>query len=115
MRVQLCFQGIHSRSREFAVLQSVGMTHGSLGRMLNFESAMCSIKSLAFGIPLGLVGSYIIYTATEMPVEYAYALPWIPVALCTAGVFAITWAVMRYSASRLLGGSIVETIRKDAL
>ena len=106
---------VRSRSREFALLQSVGMTPWGLRRMLGLESVLCSAKSLVIGVPLGVVGSYLVYKALKMPVEFSYALPWLPIILCTLGVFVITWALMRYSASRLLGGSIVEAIRKDGV
>ena len=105
---------VRSRSREFAILRSVGMTQGGLGRMLNLESILCSMKSLIFGVPLGVLGSYLVYNALELPVELPYTLPWMPIAHCVIGVFAITWVVMRYSASRLRGRSIVEAIRKEA-
>jgi len=106
---------VRSRSREFAVLQSVGLTDGGLKRMLNLESILCSCQSLIVGVPLGVVGSYLVYTSLEMPVELPYTPPWIPIAQCVFGVFAITWIVMRYSASRLRGGSIIEGIRKESV
>jgi putative ABC transport system permease protein len=106
---------IRSRSREFAILRSVGITEGGLKRMLNLESVLCSMKSLMYGLPLGVLGSYLVYTALEMPVDMSYKLPWVPIIQCTAGVFIISWVVMRYAASRLRGGSIVEVIRNEAV
>jgi len=78
--------------------------------MLNLESILSSIKALAYGVPLGIAGSYLVYLALELPAEYAYEIPWFPVSHCVIGVFAITWVVTRYSASRLRGKNIVETI-----
>ncbi|MCL2665213.1 MAG: ABC transporter permease [Defluviitaleaceae bacterium] len=52
---------IRSRAREFAVLRSVGMTTDGLRRMLNAESLLCSGRSLAAGVPIGLACSYIIH------------------------------------------------------
>ncbi|MCL2004474.1 MAG: ABC transporter permease [Oscillospiraceae bacterium] len=102
---------VRSRSREFAVLRSVGMTTGGLRRMLNLESLLSSIKSLIIGVPLGIAGSYLLHRGTVSPVTTAYTLPWIPILQCVFGVFVITWVVMRYSASRVRRGSIIETIR----
>jgi len=104
---------IRSRSREFAILRSVGITDGGLKRMLNLESILCSIKSLMYGLPLGILGSYLVYNALEMPVDMSYELPWIQIIQCTIGVFFISWVVMRYSAFRLRGGSIIEGIRAE--
>jgi putative ABC transport system permease protein len=102
---------VRSRSREFAVLQSVGMTNDGLKRMLNLESILCSAKSLVFGIPLGVGVSYLIYLAIMESVDFAYEFPWLAALQCVVAVFAITWVTMRYSASRLRGRAIVEKIR----
>ncbi|MCL2189281.1 MAG: ABC transporter permease [Defluviitaleaceae bacterium] len=102
---------IRARRREFAVLQSVGMTHGGLNRMLNLESILCSIKSLAVGLPLGLGASYAIYRAFTITVDFPYIFPLWEVLACIGVVFIITWVTMRFAAARLRGGSMVEGIR----
>ncbi|MDR0325553.1 MAG: ABC transporter permease [Oscillospiraceae bacterium] len=105
---------IRSRSQEFAVLRSVGMAQVGLNRMLNLESILCSAKSLIIGVPLGVAGSLITYNAMVSPAEFSYSIPWIPIVQSILAVFVITWIVMRYSALRLRGGSIVEAIRADS-
>jgi len=104
---------VRSRGREFAVLRSVGITPAGLRRMLNLESLLCSVKSLVFGVPLGVLGSYLLYRAFTSPVKLDYAIPWMPILQCTLGVIAITWIIMRYSISRLRCDSIIETIRSE--
>jgi putative ABC transport system permease protein len=106
---------VRSRSREFAVLRSVGMTQGGIGRMLNLESILCSAKSLIIGLPLGIAASYLIYHAILFSVDFPYAFPWVAVVQSVLAVFVVTWVTMRYSASRLRGGNIVEEIRKETL
>jgi len=102
---------VRSRSREFAVLQSVGMTHGGLRNMLNLESILCSIKSLVYGVPLGVGISYLLYLSMMESVWFPYEPPLLAIIQCIAAVFLITWLTMQYSASRLKGGNIVENIR----
>jgi len=106
---------VRSRSREFAILQSVGMTKSGLSRMLNLESILCSVKSLAIGIPLGILGAYFLYMYIAEPVAFAFTIPWIPILQCSLGVLAVTWITMRFAASRLRSGSIVEKIRADGI
>ena len=101
-------------SRGFALLRSVGMTHNGLLRMLNLESILSSMKSLVIGVPLGIAGSYLIYHGMMSPVTTTYALPWIPILQCVFGVFVVTWVVMRFSASKLSSGSIVEALRLES-
>lgn len=76
------------RSREFAVLKSVGMTPESLKRMLNFESI------LLFPVP--------------------YRMPWLAACLCVTAVFLITWSTTRYAAHRLEKQNLIETIRAES-
>jgi len=105
---------VRSRAREFAVLGSVGMTHSGINRMLNLESILCSVKSLIFGLPLGIAASVLVYDAVMSSVFYDYHFPFLAVVQCVVAVFIITWVTMRYSASRLRGKNIVETIRSES-
>jgi putative ABC transport system permease protein len=104
---------VRARSGEFAVLESVGMTKSGLRRMLNLESVLCSMRSLLFGVPLGIIGAYAAHLAVSLQAEVDFSFPWLAVCECTLGVFAITWVTMRYSASRLRGGSVVDAIRAE--
>jgi len=106
---------VRSRSREFAVLQSVGMTQKGLRNMLSLESILCSLKSLFYGIPLGLGASYLMYRFMMESVWFAYPFPWLAIIQCVIAVFAITWLTMRYSVSRLRNKSIVDGIRSESL
>jgi putative ABC transport system permease protein len=101
---------VRSRSKEFAVLESVGMTRDGVSRMLSLESALCSLRSLAFGIPLGLAASFALYHAMGLAAEVEYSFPWLAVSQCVLGVFFVTWATMRYAASRLKRESIVSAM-----
>jgi putative ABC transport system permease protein len=104
---------VRSRAREFAVLESVGMTKAGVKKMLNLESILCSVRSLVFGLPLGLIGAYGLYRGMGLSVELPFSFPLLSIAECVLGVFAVTWVTMRYSASKLKGESIVETIRGE--
>jgi putative ABC transport system permease protein len=105
---------IRSRSREFAVLRSAGMTYSGLKKMLNLESILSSARSLLFGLPIGCGLSYLMYQSTIRTADFSYKFPWFAVLQCVLGVFAVTWVTMRYSASRLRGKNIVETIRAES-
>ena len=102
---------VYARLREFAVLKSVGMDQKGFQRMLNFESIFCSAKALVIGLPLGILSSFFIHRMIAGTVEFAYELPWLAVIQCIFGVFIITWGVTRYSARKLRGRNIVDTIR----
>ncbi|MCL2218046.1 MAG: ABC transporter permease [Defluviitaleaceae bacterium] len=105
---------VRARAREFAVLQSVGMAHSGLNRMLNLESILCSVKSLIFGLPLGIAASWLVYDAMLASVYFSFRFPVAAVVQCIIAVFILTWVTMRYSAARLRGKNIVETIRSES-
>jgi putative ABC transport system permease protein len=100
------------RSREFAVLQSAGMTRDGLKRMLNLESLLYAAKSLAYGLTIGAAAAVLLYKIFSQAVDYDFVFPWLNAAECVAGVFAVTWVTMRYASSRLRVGSIVDAIRE---
>lgn len=49
------------RKQEFAMLKSIGMTSKEFKRMIRLESLFMGIKSLLFGILIGIILSYLIY------------------------------------------------------
>jgi len=105
---------VQSRAKEFAVLQSVGMTHGGLNRMLNLESVLSSIKSLFIGVPIGILGAYVVYLAIARAAEFNFGLPWLPISLSILAVLTLTWIVIRYAAKQLRKRNIVDTIRGES-
>ncbi len=102
------------RSREFAVLKSVGMTPESLKRMLNYESILCSIKALLYGLPIGIAVTYFINLPIKSMFPIPYKMPWLAILLCVLVVFFITWSTTRYAAHKLDNQNIIETIRSES-
>nr|WP_320024165.1 FtsX-like permease family protein [uncultured Acetobacterium sp.] len=105
---------VRMRSREFAVLQSVGMTAAGLKQMLNLESVLCSLKALMYGLPVGIIVSIFINLPIRSMFPIPYALPWLAIVLCVLAVFLITWSTTRYAAHRLQKQNIIETIRSES-
>lgn len=102
------------RSREFAVLQSVGMTPEGLQRMLNLESVLCSLKAVLIGLPIAILLTYLINLPIRKTFPISYKLPWLAILLCTLAVFMITWVTTRCAASRLKNRNIIEAIRSES-
>lgn len=66
---------VQMRQREFAVLQSIGMTSDSLRKMLNMESILCAGKALLFGVPIGLAFILIMNYSVRMIFPIAFCIP----------------------------------------
>jgi len=100
------------RKREFAILASVGMTRGGMGKMLALESILCSVRALVFGLPLGALAAYGVYYGTQMDrVRFSFIFPWQALIICIIGVFVITFVTTMFSAYRLRNENIIEAIR----
>lgn len=101
------------RSKEFAMLKSIGMTKKEFNRMIRLESIMYGLKALIIGIPLGILGSYFIYKAFALDTDFGYSLPIIPIIISIVFVFIIVGITMKYSLNKINKQNIIETIRKD--
>lgn len=101
------------RSKEFAMLKSIGMTKKEFNRMIRLESIMYGLKALIIGIPLGILGSYFIYKAFALDTDFGYSLPIVPIIISIVFVFIIVGITMKYSLNKINKQNIIETIRKD--
>lgn len=101
------------RSKEFAMLKSIGMTKKEFNRMIRLESLFYGVKSLLFGIPLGLLGGYAIFRATGNAIMLDYSFPTMAVLISIVFVFCVVWIIMRASISKVNKQNIIETIRND--
>lgn len=102
------------RGREFAVLKSVGMTSEGLKKMLKYESIMCSVKALLYGVPIGVALTFLINLPVRKMFPIPYELPWVAVLICVTAVFLLTWTITRYATHKLRGQNIIETIRAES-
>jgi putative ABC transport system permease protein len=105
---------IRMRAKEFAVLQSIGETRSGIKRMLCLESLMWSVKSLIFGLILGLSIFYLIYRFATGTVPYPFEFPTLAVIESIAAVFAVSLITMLSAVSKLGKGSIIEDIRTES-
>lgn len=101
------------RSKEFAMLKSIGMTTKEFKKMIRLESILYGLKSLIIGIPLGILGSYLVYKAFAQGVEFGFIMPWMSIVISIVFVFIIVGLTMRYSLNKINKQNIIETIRKD--
>ena len=101
------------RSKEFAMLKSVGMSSKEFNKMIRLESIMYGTKSLLIGIPLGILGSYGMYKAFAQGVDLGYTLPLPAIIISIIFVFIIVGITMKYSLNKINKQNIIETIRKD--
>lgn len=101
------------RSKEFAMLKSVGMTGKEFNSMIRLESIFYGLKSLIIGLPIGLGLSYLLYKSFNVSMDMQYSIPWGPIGISVLFVFIIVFITMKYSLNKINKQNIIETIRND--
>ena len=101
------------RSKEFAVLKSIGMTEKQFRKMINYESLLYGLKALIFGLPVGIAISYWLYTETGNVFSSEYQFPFKAVGICIIFVFAIIFVTMRYAVNKSKKQNTIDMIRTD--
>ncbi|MEG1288084.1 MAG: FtsX-like permease family protein [Bacilli bacterium] len=100
------------RSKEFAMLKSIGMTSKEFNRMIRLESLFYGLKSLLIGIPLGILGSFGMYISFNSA-GVTYKFPLLAILISILFVFIIISIIMKYSIKKINKSNIIETIRND--
>ena len=102
------------RSREFATLKSLGMTSNEFSSMVNLESIFIGTKALVFGVPIGLVLSYLL---NKVLTNGSFTIAFNPPILATLGavvfVYALLLLIMHYAIKKVNKKNIIDTIRNE--
>ena len=101
------------RKPEFAMLKSVGMTSKEFNRMIRLESIFVCIKSLIFGIPIGLAISYVIYLLLSQNEDLKFEVPFNGIIISSIFVLLLISILMKYSISKINKQNMIETIRNE--
>ena len=104
------------RSKEFAMLKSIGMTKKEFDKMINLESIFYGVKSLIIGIALGSGISYWIYKVSigsQATENLKFVYPTNAVIISVVFIAVIVGIIMRYSLNKINKQNIIETIRND--
>ncbi len=90
--------GMELRSKEFAMLQSIGMTKREFDKMIRMESVFYGSKALIIGVVSGTVLSYIYMAAGES--QLRYSLPLLAIVIAVVVVIILLLGIMKYSIVR---------------
>lgn len=101
------------RSKEFAMLKSIGMTNHEFNRMIRLESILYGVKSLFIGCFIGIGISYVIYKALSNSVDFGFRLPIEAIMISILFILLVVGLIMKYSLNKINKQNIIETIRKD--
>lgn len=106
---------IRSRSKEFAVLKTVGMTSGSLRKMLYSESVYCTMKAAVKGSILGIFIPWLINLSIRNTFPIRFRLPLYMAVLSIGITFMVVLIITFIEIKKMKGRSLIETIRMDSI
>jgi putative ABC transport system permease protein len=104
------------RRREFAMLKSIGMGQRAFWRMIALECFSYAWRGLAIGLALGAAITFFIYQAMMMSFEgLSFVVPFGWVIAAVGVVIAVLAVSTAYALRKSSSGSIVQTLREDAI
>jgi putative ABC transport system permease protein len=101
------------RKREFAMLQSVGMTPRGFRKMINYESIFYGVKALGYGLPISVLVMLGIHRSVGYTFEYGFRLPWMSIVFVIIMIFLIVGSAMLYSISKIKNQNIIENLKQE--
>lgn len=104
------------RRREFAMLKSIGMGNRAFWRMIALECASYALRGLIIGLVLGAGVTFMVFQAMSLSfagLDFEMPLGWVIGAIgLVVGVLALSTL---YALRKSSAGSIVQTLREDAV
>ncbi|MDF2684905.1 MAG: transporter, permease protein [Clostridia bacterium] len=105
--------GISLRTREFAMLKSVGMTPKSFNKILNYESFFYGVKALLYGLPISFIVMLLLYYSLVFGFEFPFTIPYWSVVGAIIAVFIIIGLTMFFSSIKIKKENIVDALKQE--
>ena len=106
---------INLRRREFAVMRSVGMARGGMGRMMMYECMLCGIRAIGLGVPVGLGFSLIIHDIVSSGYSSGYVLPLKGIIIAVTVVMTVVAVTMYYAGRRVSRENTIDALKNENL
>lgn len=81
--------------------------------MINYESIFYGIKSLFYGIPIGIGVMYLIHKSLMHSFRYHFELPWADIAFVIVAVFVMVGSAMLYSSAKVKKENIIDSLKQE--
>lgn len=106
---------IRIRSREFAVLKSIGMTNKSLMKMIYAESLICILKASVPGISFGIIIPFAINLSLRKAFPILYHIPFGTLLFGMIILIVVVMLITYIEINKLKKLNIINEIRMDVM
>lgn len=104
--------GMDLRSREFAMIKSVGTTPKGIRKMILLESLFYGLKALVFALPISVLITFIMSKVVEAD-EMPFFIDWKLYIMAVIAVFIIVGVSMLMGVSKLKRMTIIDALKED--
>lgn len=101
------------RTKEFAMLKSVGMTPTSFNKMVYFESLFYGLNTILFGLPIGLGIMYWIHYSMNSVFSSSFSVPISSFIIVIIAIFTIVGSTLLYSTNKIKKQNIIDGLKED--
>ena len=81
--------------------------------MANFECLLYGIKGLAYGLPVAIGVTGLIWYTTNSLLLSNFYVPWYSIVIAVGSVFLVVFATMLYSTSKVRKDNVIETLKEE--
>ncbi len=101
------------RTKEFAMLKSIGMTPKSFNKMIYFESLFYGLRALVIGLPIGLGIMYVLHSSMNSVFNDSFTVPITSFIFVIIAVFVIVGSTLLFSTAKIKKQNIVDGLKAD--
>jgi putative ABC transport system permease protein len=103
---------VQERLKEFAMLESIGMTQNQLKKMLAVEGVSYALLSIAISTIIGIPLSFLVFQSIKV-YDIAYAIPWITIVLLYLVITLLCISIPVALFRRSQKDCLMERLRKE--
>ena len=101
------------RKREFAMLQSMGMSRKMLHKMMNYECLIYGFKSISYGVIGSLLISVLLFGNIARSAQIQFVYPWKPLFVAIIWVMIVVFCSMLYSIQKIKKQNVIEELKRE--
>lgn len=107
--------GVILRTREFAMLRSVGITPGKFNKMVCYESLFYGLKALAYGLPISLLIAVMMHQSIDGTFGFSFYVPGWAYITAAAGVMLLVGLTMAYAVRQIKRTNLIDGLKNENL
>ncbi len=101
------------RSREFAILKSVGMSDSDIRKLLNFECMLYGTKAFLISVPISVLISVLIHYGADIYAFFISGATIGAILFSALVVFSVVFVTMIYSIRKMKPQNIMDALRNE--